>query len=331
MNKFKEFIGIDVSKEVFDVALLKEREKPIHQVFENSLSGCKLFLKWLKGHHVDAKKCLICAEHTGMYTNNIVVFAAENSLPLWLEMSYRIIRSSGIQRGKTDKVDALRIAQYALRHHDHAELYIPKDRTLIKLSALLGLRDKLVRTKASLLRAASEYKAFDKEITKLLTTGHSKSIKAIEKDIAAIDRQSNELIREDQRVYKVYKQVSSVSGVGRITALALICYTNGFDHFSNPKKLACYCGVVPFEYTSGKSVKGKPRVHHMANKKLKQLLHMCALTASKNDPELRDYFLRKVAEGKPKMLVINNIRNKIIHRICACVNEDRLYLPRVAA
>mgnify|MGYP003590142124 FL=1 len=95
--------------------------------------------------------------------------------------------------------------------------------------------------------------------------------------------------------------------------------------FNTPRELACYCGVVPFEYTSGKSVRAKPNVHFMANKKLKKQLHMCALSSITHHSEMRAYFNRKVQEGKNKMLVLNNVRNKIVHSICACVRQNRLY------
>lgn len=331
MSKSKEFIGIDISKEVFDAVLLQQEKEPVHQVFENSVSGCKAFLKWMKKQGIEVTSCLVCAEHTGMYVNILAAVLTQNNVPFWLEMSYRIIRSSGLQRGKTDKIDALRIAQYAARHQDQAVLYTPKKELLGQISALLKLREKLVRTKASLLRTATEYKRFDKEIAQVLTKHESKTIKAIGADIERIERSISDLVKSDEEFIALFKQVTSVSGVGKVTALALLCYTNAFTSFENPRQLACYCGVVPFEHTSGKSVKGRPRVHFMANKKLKQLLHMCALSASKNDPELSAYFNKKVSEGKSKMLVINNIRNKIVHRICACVRDGRTYENRVAA
>jgi transposase len=331
MGKSKEFIGIDISKDVFDAVLLQHEKEPEHQVFKNTLTGCKAFLKWLNKHEVDTQNCLVCCEHTGMYVNILAVYLAKNNIPLWLEMSYRIIRSSGIQRGKTDKIDALRIAQYAERYQDQAVLYRLKEEVIGKVQMLLKLRDKLVRTKAGLLRVANEYGEFDKQAARLLSASHASTIKAMQKDIAAIDKKIMILVKSDTTIEQIYKQVTSVSGVGKITALALICYTNAFKNFENPRQLACYCGVVPFEYTSGKSVKGRPKVHFMANKDLKRLLHMCALTATLNDPELSTYYQRKVNEGKSKMLVINNVRNKLVHRICACVREGRTYENRRAA
>lgn len=78
-------------------------------------------------------------------------------------------------------------------------------------------------------------------------------------------------------------------------------------------------------------MKGRPRVHYMANKKMKKQLHMCALSAVTYDPEMKAYYERKVAEGKSKMLVINNVRNKLVHRVCACIRENRIFEVRKTA
>jgi len=94
---------------------------------------------------------------------------------------------------------------------------------------------------------------------------------------------------------------------------------------NDARKLACYCGVAPFEYSSGTSIKGKTRVHHMANKKLKCNLHMASLTAIKLDEEIKTYYERKVAEGKSKLSVLNAVKNKLLARVVACVNNQRMY------
>ncbi len=335
MDKINHFIGIDVSKDVFDVVLLTAKEEEnsptIHAKFENTIKGCRLFLRWLLKQGVDIKKCLVCAEHNGMYVNLIAAFLVEKEMYLWLEMSYRIIRSSGIQRGKTDKIDAYRIALYAKKNQDQAVFFEPKKDVIVQLAALLNLREKLIKQKTALLKVTNEYQKFDKATAKLLEKHQAASIKAIVKNITQIETTIDGLIKSDHELKAVYSQTTSVPGIGKITALTLICFTNEFKNFDTPRQLACYCGVVPFEYTSGKSVRGKPRVHFMANKQLKKLLHMCALSACNFDQELSAYFQRKVAEGKPKMLVMNNVRNKLIHRICACVRDKRMFVNNFAA
>ncbi|SFE44289.1 transposase, partial [Spirosoma endophyticum] len=92
-----------------------------------------------------------------------------------------------------------------------------------------------------------------------------------------------------------------------------------------PKKLACHAGVAPFEHSSGSSVRGKTRVNHHARKSLKTLLHMAAMSALQVKGELQDYYQRKVADGKNKMLVINALRNKLIHRVYAVVKRGKKY------
>lgn len=331
MSKFKHFVGIDISKEYFDAVLLSPNEISIHNQFANDLKGVKSFLKWLKSEKISFEETLICMEHTGMYGKILSKNLLSYGFSLWLEMSFRIIRSMGVQRGKNDKIDAERIAKYAIKNQDEALFYKAPKKILEKIRSLLALREKLVVFKASLLRNVKEMKSFDLEVSKINEKYQKATVKGLDSDIKKIEKQLDTFIIEDENIEKLYTQITSVPGVGKITALLLICFTNEFTLFKTPRELACYCGVVPFEYTSGKSVRGKPKVHYMANKKLKKQLHMCALSSIAHHSEMKEYFTRKVEEGKNKMLVLNNVRNKIIHRVCACVRENKLYETRNVA
>ena len=128
-----------------------------------------------------------------------------------------------------------------------------------------------------------------------------------------------------QMVFLLYGLITSVSGVGQIVAINTLVVTNEFKQIVNPKEMACNCGVVPFKYDSGKSVRSKAKVSHRANRPMKVLFHLAAMSAISSDGELKNYYLRKVEEGKNKMAVINAVRNKIIHRIFACVRNQRKY------
>src|SRR5690606_34602464 len=128
--------------------------------------------------------------------------------------------------------------------------------------------------------------------------------------IAEVERRIKELIAQDDRLNKLYGQVTSVKGVGMIVAINTLVVTNEFNAITDPKKMACHCGVAPFKKESGKSVKGRAKVSHQANKPMKTLLNLAARSAVSSKGELREYYLRKVAEGKNKMLVLNAVRNK---------------------
>ncbi len=131
-------------------------------------------------------------------------------------------------------------------------------------------------------------------------------------------------------VFQLYKLVTSVVGIGFVTAINLLVYTNGFTVMKDARKLACYCGVAPFEYSSGSSIRGRTKVHYMANKKLKCNLHMASLTAVKLDGDLKAYYERKVGEGKSKLSVLNAVKNKLLARVIAVVNKQELYVKKVA-
>lgn len=333
MNKFKHFLGIDVSKDYFDAVVLVagKKENAIHNQFSNDLKGIKSLVVWLKEQDSDFENTLVCIEHTGMYGKLIVKYLTVYKFTIWVEMSLKIIRSIGVQRGKNDKLDAERIAYYAMKNVDEAQIFTTPRKEIEKIRNLLSLREKLVETQTHLKRNAKELSQFDKEVAKFSATLQKNTLKGIALDLKSIEKQLDTIIKEDENLSRIFKLTTSVIGVGKVTALFLICFTNEFTMYSRPRQLACYTGVVPFEYTSGKSVRAKPKVHYMANKKLKKQLHMCALSAITSDPELKHYFERKVGEGKSKMLVINNIRNKIVHRICACIRNNKAFEKRQVA
>jgi transposase len=333
MSKFRHFLGIDVSKEYFDAVIILEGEKktPFHNQFVNDCKGVKKLCKWLKEFDATAANTLVCLEHTGMYGKIIIRYLATFDFSLWVEMPMRIIKSIGVQRGKNDKVDAERIAYYAMKNIEEAVIYKAPSKAVDKIKTLLALRDKLIKSKISLTKTSNELKSFDSELAKLSAKNQKNSIKGIEKDLKNIELHLDNLIKEDENLNKIYLQITSVPGIGKVTGLFLICFTNEFTMYSTPRQLACYAGVVPFEYTSGKSVRAKPKVHYMANKKLKKQLHMCALSAIAHDFEIKEYYNRKVEEGKSKMLVINNVRNKLIHRVCACIRDNKMFEIKKAA
>lgn len=152
-----------------------------------------------------------------------------------------------------------------------------------------------------------------------------RSLKALKQDLAKVEKQIDALIAADEELNRLFTLVTSVEGIGKVTAVQILLTTNEFKACFTAKKYACYAGVAPFPYRSGSSIKGKNRVSPLANKSVKTLLHLAALAAIKSKGELQDYFLRKVAEGKNKMAVINAVRNKLISRIFAVVKQNRKY------
>ena len=147
----------------------------------------------------------------------------------------------------------------------------------------------------------------------------------MKKELEKLDKKIKDLIEENEDLSEKYRYATSVRCVGFVAATYLLIYTNGFTRFNSAKQLASYAGIAPFEYSSGTSIRGRTKVHPMANKTLKTVLHMCAISSVRHNPEMVTYFKRKVEEGKNKMSVLNAVRNKVVHRVFSCVKNKRMY------
>ena len=326
-KKFTYFIGIDVSKNELDYAVIYSKNLIFHRETKNKLEEIHSFIGELKTlPNFTMTKSIFCMEETGIYCNHLLTYLKKVNANIVLENALQIKRSLGIIRGKNDKIDAVRIAKYAFKNKDELKIWLPKRSIVTQLSSLFSLRNRMLSLQVAMNAPLKEQTTFIKEgVHKKSLKLCKNSVKAIKLDLAAIDANMDQLIASDEHLKKIFKIITSVPYVGRITAIQVIISTNEFKDIKNPKKFACYAGVAPFKMESGVT-KGKASVSHIANKRVKTLLHICAMGAIRGKGELGEYYIRKTQnEGRPKMLVINSIRNKLILRIFACLNQDRLF------
>ena len=264
-------------------------------------------------------------EHTGIYNNPLLKALHELAAPIWVERAVQIKESLGIVRGKTDKVDAQRIALYAYKNREEARLWTPPRPVMAQLDRLTAQRARLVKVIKLLQTPLTASEGFiDKADYKAEKQACAVSLKALKADLKMANAAITTLIEDDPQLKHLFERVTSVVGISQITAAEIVLSTNEFKTITDPKKFACYAGVAPFERSSGQ-FKGRSKVSHLANKKVKSLLHLGAMSAIQHCAQLKAYYQRKVKEGKNKMLVLNNVRNKLVQRVFACVREDRNY------
>lgn len=330
MKQYKHFFGVDVSKKTFDITYA-HKQQFTHRQFSNDAEGMKLLMDWLKEINLIFADTLFCMEATGLYCFPLTQFLATNSIDIWIEHAAQIKNATALARGKNDKVDSQRIAVYATKNLDRLRLWKPMDATLDKIKHLATLRDRLVETKKKLMVPIKEFEDVGNvEMAKLLIKTIKSSLAAIDKDLKNMESKIIDIINKDDNLKLLYRLITSVVGIGFVTAINLMVHTNGFTVLKDTRKLACYCGVAPFGYSSGTSVRGKTKVHFMSNKKLKSNLHMASLSAIKFDADLKIYYERKVAEGKNKMSVLNAVKNKLLARVVAVVNKRQDYVKKTA-
>jgi len=326
-KKYSYFIGTDISKDKLDHAVVYEGKVLFHKVTLNTPNGIMDILEdLLEIPGFRMPKALFCMEQTGIYGNYLLNTLSSHRANVVLETPIKIRNSLGIVRSKNDKIDAIRIANYAYQNRGKLQLWTPKRPILQQLSDMAALRNRLVNVQTALYRPIKEQSQFFKQrdhqrLSNLCTT----TVEAIRHDIEAIDSIMQTTIAKDEHLSHLIHLVTSVPGIGPLTGLQIVICTNEFKDIRDPKKFACYAGIAPFVMESGK-YKGKARVSNFANKRMKSLLHLCALVAIRCVPEIKAYFERRTkVDGKNKMSVINAVRYKIILRVFACVNQDRCY------
>lgn len=309
MNRFSCFMGIDISKKWIDLALLDPQTGQVESYqIDNRPLSIKTFVKSLK---IDLNGLLFCLENTGAYCNAFKEVAALLNLNTWIEHPLQIKRSIGMRRGKTDQLDAIRIAEYAYRFQDKAVLWSCEPEAIAELKALQAKRSLLVKTQKQLKGALAGKK--DKDLLSPL--------KAIGEAIGVIEEKIRKVITSDEQLDHYGQLLLSVPGVGKVLSTALITATDGFTILTDPRKLSCYMGIAPFPYRSGSSIQYRNRVSNLGNKRLKSLINLSAWNAIRSIPSLKNYYERKVKQGKHKLSVINAVANKLIAIILSVIRR----------
>lgn len=318
------FMGIDISKDTLDYALVSNKKVLDFGQVENSPKGITELLSVFKKQSLPV---WVCAEHTGHYGNLLVAILESNKVRYSMINSLEIVRSSGLSRGKSDKIDAQRIALYGETFSHKLKPSTSGSEEMKLLGTLSSTRDRYVKIRTQLknaLRAlviAGKTLPLEEEIERT-----KQNILHLDRSILQVENKIKALIKSKKEVENNYKKITSVPGIGLISAIKIITYTKNFKEFDDPRKFCCYCGLAPFEYTSGTSVKGKTKTSKYRNKDLKSVLFNAAASAILNDPQLRAYYKRKVGEGKHKLSVLNAVACKIVARVFAVQKRNEAYV-----
>ncbi len=324
MKEKKVIVGIDVSKLTLDICVRNGSEAK-SCIIKNNKGSIKAFIRKLKKEHVSAR-ILIGIENTGLYNWNFYAAVEDTDVLMFVINALHLKKSMGLVRGKNDRVDAERIAAFLNLNEQTMSPTLLPQRSLRKLKLLVTHRKRLIKTRTALRVSAKELTMLkDRELSGPVQVSTTKLVAQMTKEILLIEARIKDVVGSCEEMTRKFKLVTSVPGVGKVLGWELLIKTNLFRSINHPRKLACYAGVVPFEFSSGTSVFRKPRVSVYSDRSLKRLLHMAALRVTQLEGELQNYYLRKVAEGKNKMSVINALRNKIVARVCSVINKDRPY------
>ena len=326
MQTSKYFIGFDISADDFSASCITSPDNLVFstQKFLNNIDGSNEFLSLLCEHKIKYPEVIICMEATGVYSENISYFLASKGFSICIEAPHKIKNKTKDSPRKNDFIDALAIAEYAYRYTDKLSLWKPKDEILEQIQVLLSTREHLTVQKTANVNALKtlKYKHYQ---TPLANQIYEQTINKLKEHIKQIDQEIKNLIDKDDSFKRKISLAKSVPGVGLLLAANLLVLTKGFTEHTNYKHTAAYSGICPYEQISGTSLHKSPRSRKCGPGKLRKLLYLAALSVRTHNKNFKKYFLRKVAEGKNKRLVLNNIENKLLKVIFAVVNSGVAY------
>jgi transposase len=335
MYKPELFVGVNIGSETFTASIGEfDREEGWRitakvTTFENNYDALNKFLSWLKENKAQGQNCVVCVEATGVYGEALTYFMSTNGYNMVVEAPLKVKRAFDPEGPKSDPVDSRHIAEYAYRFFDELRPWKPKKEFIEQLKTLLTVREQLVEQRTAHKNASQGIKR--KVVrTPLAEEIHNKSIKELTEHIKAVEKEIKNLIDDDPSSRELHKLIVSVPGIGSILATIFVVTICSAPNPYNPKALAAYIGICPYENTSGTSRHKKSTSRHYGPSAVRRLLYLAAMSVRQHSPEDKRYFLRKRAEGKPKQLIINNIANKLVKAVCAIAGL-RLHISLVIA
>jgi len=312
MNKSKQFCGIDISKDVFDVVDASEK----HHQFKNDPSGFKAFGKMLN----ENSHCVM--EATGCYYQVLATWLFSQSIDVSVvnPLSVKRFIQMRLKTSKTDKLDALMIRLYG--ESEQPKLWNPPSKLIAEASELHKLIELLVRQRVALKNRLHALKA--KGITRSpVLISVRRQIRNLSNEITELELKLEALIKEYEP--DLLTRLCSIPGIGKRTSIYLIVLTHGFEKFESSRQLISFFGMNPIIRESGSSVRGKSRISKTGDNHIRNLLFMCAFTACEHNKSCREIYQRITAKGKSKKLALIAVANKLLKQSLAIAKSGLYY------
>ena len=324
MQKKEFFIGIDVSKLTLDVSVHGSRN---HVKVSNNSEGLKQLTSWLKSLGIALNDCWFVMEYTGGYEFRLVQFCQSKGVTFTRVPGLQIKKSLGMQRGKNDKIDSKRIAEYGYEKREKLKEHKVCNIVITRLKQLLTQRRAFVTDRKGHEHRLNELLAMeDLKATEPVIKHYKQMVEFVIRMIEKVEAEIRKIIKANEAINRNFQLITSIPGIGEVNGWMTIAYTENFECFPDGRAYGAYIGVVPYEHSSGTSIRGKSRISHMANKPLKGDLTMAAKASVQHDPEMRKYYERRIEAGKQHMSIMNEVKFKLVLRMFAVVNKGDFYV-----
>ncbi|BAU53593.1 Transposase IS116/IS110/IS902 family protein [Mucilaginibacter gotjawali] len=328
-NIVKQVVGIDIAQTELVVSLGRMNHDTgidifAFKTFANNAIGFKDLLAWVNKLAAKEIRVRYVMEATGVYHEKLAYYLSDQGqevsivLPNKISNYFRTLDVKTI----TDKTASQAICRFGLERK--LEIWQKPKKIFKDLKQLTRERDQLIADRVVLKNQlhAEKAEAFPNE----------SSIKRVTKRIQLIDKQELEIraelaaiVKQDTELVKKIDTITTIPGVGKLTAVIVLAETNGFELIKSKKQLVSYSGMDIRLKDSGTSVKGKPRISKKGNRHLRKAMYMPALAAMRFNEHHKTVFVRLVSKHGIKMKAAVAVQRKILELIYVIYKTDKAF------
>ncbi len=308
-----QFIGVDISKDSFEVFGLKSSQNS----FSNQRKGFTSFSNKLSANS------WVVMEASGPYFHPLACYLHHQGFRVSV-INPLIIRrfiQMQMERTKTDKKDAFHIYSYANMQSDKLKVWIPDSEEMVTIRQMETL---LVRYKKQRGSANTQLMSFQAagKVSIEISDAVKKEVKLLDKQIKALEEKLEILITKSYP--GLYENLKTIPGIGNKSASLLIIACRGFHNFNNHRQVISYLGLAPKIYQSG-TLKGRSPICKMGMGHVRAVLYMAARAARKGNKVCKQLYERLVAKGKPHKVAMIAVVNKLIKQVFAIAKSGVAY------
>ncbi len=327
----KQCAGIDCSKKDFAVTVsVSDRYQEVQHLssrtFCNSDIGFKAFNKWVGKHYKKSIPMLFVMEATGVYHERLAHFLSSLGCQVSIVVPKRAKDFSKTLKVKkiTDKIASQYLAIMGLEKK--LDVWSPPHREYAELKHLTREKEQ-IQNQITMLKNYMEAEKSAYLVHKESLQRFNQTINLLKKQKAEILKQIQTLIASNKELQSKVEKVTSIPGVGILTAATIIGETNGFSLVQNKRQLVSYAGYDVMNQESGTSVKTKSRISKRGNKHIRKAMHMPALTSITHSDNSKATFIRIVSKTGIKMKGVVAVQRKLLVMIYTLWKNDAIYDP----
>jgi len=330
LSHYRLFVGIDVAATTCAVAWMHATSQPSRAIsIDQTAAGFAALQHKLLSIEPDPQAILIVMEATGTYWMRLAssFVAASFAVAVINPAQAHDFAKALLKRSKTDAIDAQTLTELGARLQP--QCWTPPPQVFTELQQRLVHRDGLV---AARTQFRNQLHALLQQplVIESVRTRLESLISSLNEEIATVEQEIAAALQQDEAWAAAAARLATITGLGTLTVAWILTTTINFTLTTTPEAAANYAGLAPQLRQSGSSVRGRPRVGHGGNARLRRALYMASLSAIQHNPLIKAFYTRLRAAGKPRKVAVCAAARKLLRIAWAVATKEQDFDPAYA-